>query len=241
MKKLILLGCAAVIALVLLGCSAESKNSVSASAQAVAHGPSAATATTPVAATSPAPVAEAPIPMPISASAKVNNLAWHAENVKDHFGSSIGLKTTSQDGKYDLVIVLQGTRSFVSFARHSHWESAHDQPGNGKLMYLRLKFENGQEKHIEWDELGYATEDAHSVLWFYPARNDSHIGPTTESPDLAGGDQLLVQDMLQHKAMVLEVEPGKTTEFDLAGLNQEMEKARAPKTQPTLTAMQGTE
>lgn len=240
MKKLILLGCAAIV-LVLLGCSAESKNDVSASPQAVAQGPAAPTATTPVAATSPSPVPEASVPLPISASAKANHLAWHAENVKDHFGSSIGLKTTSLDGKYDLVVVLQGIRSFVSFARRSHWESAHDQPGKGKLMYLRLKFEDGQEKHIEWDELGYATEDAHSVLWFYPARNDSPIGATTESPDVVGGDQLLAQDMMQHKAMVLEVEPGKTTEFDLTGLKQEMEKARAPKTQPTLTAMQGTE
>lgn len=240
MKKVILLGCAAIV-LVLLGCSAESKNSVSASTPAVAQGPAAPTATTPVAETSPSPVAEAPVPLPISASAKANHLAWYTENVKDHFGSSIGLKTTSLDGKYDLVIVLQGTRSFVSFARHSHWESAHDQPGSGKLMYLRLKFEDGQEKHIEWDELGYATEDTHSVLWFYPARNDSPIGPTTESPDVVGGDQLLVQDMMHHNAMVLEVEPGKTTEFDLTGLKPEMEKARAPKTEPTLAAMQSAE
>ena len=240
MKKLILLGCAAIL-LVLLGCSAESQNSVSANAQAVAQGPAAPSATTPVAATNPSPVADAPVALPIPVAAKANHLAWHAENVKDHFGRSVGLKTTSLDGKYDFVIVLQGTQSFVSFARHSHWESAHDQPGSGKLMYLRLKFENGQEKHIEWDELGYATEDAHSVLWFYPARNDSPIGPTTESPSVVGGDQLLVQDMTQHKVMVLEVEPGTTTEFDLIGLKQEIEKARAPKKEPTLTAMQSAE
>lgn len=240
MKKLILLGCLATV-LVLLGCSAETQKSATASAQVVAQEPPAPTATAQATATRQSPVAEVPVALPIPVAAKANHPTWHAENVKDHFGSSIGLKTTSLDGKYDLVIALQGTQFFVSFARHAHWESAHDKPGNGKLMYLRLKFEDGQEKHIEWDELGYATEDVHSVLWFYPARSDSPIGPTTESPDVVGGDPLLVQDMTQHKAMILEVEPGTTTEFDLTGLKQEIEKARAPKTQPTLTALQSAE
>jgi hypothetical protein len=237
MKKLNLLGCAGIL-LVLVGCSAESQNSVSASAPGVGQAPA---ATSSVAAASPSPVAEAPVALPIPTVAKAKHLTWQAENVKDHFGSSIGLKATSLDGKYDLVIAQQGTQSFVSFARHSHWEAVHDQPGKGKLMYLRLKFDDGQEKHIEWDELGYATEDAHSVLWSYPARNDSPIGPTAESPDVVGGDQLLVQDMMKHKAMVLEIEPGTTVEFDLTGLKQELEKARAPKAQSTLTAMQDAE
>jgi hypothetical protein len=50
--------------------------------------------------------------------------------------------------------------------------------------------------------------------------------------DSVGGDQLLIQDMMKHKAMLLEVEPGITTQFDMTGLAHEIEKLRTPKTQP---------
>jgi len=38
--------------------------------------------------------------------------------------------------------------------------------------------------------------------------------------------------------MLLEVEPGITTQFDMTGLKHEMEKVRTPKTQPVLEASQ---
>jgi hypothetical protein len=44
--------------------------------------------------------------------------------------------------------------------------------------------------------------------------------------------------MMKHKTMLLEVEPGVTTQFDLTGLEHELEKARNPKTQPVLEARQ---
>ena len=107
-------------------------------------------------------------------------------------------------------------------------------------MYLRVKFEDGQEKRVVWDELGFATENLYSVLWSYPAKADAPIGPVLEGPtgDSVGGDQLLIQDMMKHKAMLLEVEPGVTTQFDMTGLAHEMEKIRSPKARPVLEAMQ---
>jgi hypothetical protein len=44
--------------------------------------------------------------------------------------------------------------------------------------------------------------------------------------------------MMKHKTMLLEVEPGVTTQFDMTGLAHEMEKVRTPKTQPILEAWQ---
>jgi hypothetical protein len=56
--------------------------------------------------------------------------------------------------------------------------------------------------------------------------------------DSVGGDKLLIQDMMKHRTMLLEVEPGITTQFDMTGLAREMEKVRTPKTQPVLEARQ---
>jgi hypothetical protein len=47
--------------------------------------------------------------------------------------------------------------------------------------------------------------------------------------------------MMKHKAMLLEVEPGVTTQFDIVGLAREIEKARAPKTEPVIEARQTAE
>jgi hypothetical protein len=47
--------------------------------------------------------------------------------------------------------------------------------------------------------------------------------------------------MLKHKTMLLEVEPGVTTQFDMTGLAHEIEKARTPKTQPVFEARQTAE
>jgi hypothetical protein len=44
--------------------------------------------------------------------------------------------------------------------------------------------------------------------------------------------------MMKHKTMLLEVEPGVTTQFDMTGLAHEMEKVRTPKAQPVLEARQ---
>jgi hypothetical protein len=107
-------------------------------------------------------------------------------------------------------------------------------------MYLRLKFEDGLEKRIEWDELGYGTESLYSVLWSYPAKTDAPIGPVPQGStgDSVGGDQILIQDMMMHKTMLLEVTPGVTTQFDISGLAHEIEKMGTPKTQPVFDAGQ---
>jgi hypothetical protein len=153
------------------------------------------------------------------------------------------LKQTSLDGKFDLVILQKGTHSFLSFVKHSRWESVHDRPAKGKLMNLRVKFENGEEKRIEWDELGFATADLYSILWSYPAKTDAPIGPVLEGGqgDCVGGDELFIQDAMRHKAMLLEVEPGVTTQFDVTRLAREIDKARALKTQAVLEAKQTAE
>jgi hypothetical protein len=110
-------------------------------------------------------------------------------------------------------------------------------------MYLRIKFEDGEEKRIEWDELGFATENLYSVLWSYPVNANAPIGPVLEgsTTDSVGGDQLLLRDMMKHKTMLLEVEPGVTTQFDTSGLAHEIQKLRTPATQPVLEARQTAE
>jgi hypothetical protein len=218
-----------------LGCSGNSREAFSKSAPAVVQAS--------VAPASTSPVIDPAAALPVPSVGKANQQAWHSENVKDPLGKTIALKGTSLDGKFDLVILQKGTHSFLSFVRHSRWEYVYNQPAKGKLMYLRAKFEDGQEKRIEWDELGFATENLCSVLWSYPARTDAPIGPVLVSPtgDSVGGDQQLIQDMMKHKTMLLEVEPGVTTQFDVTGLAHEMEKVRTTKTQPVLEARQASE
>jgi len=229
MKKTFLLMSAAVL-FTILGCSGNSQKGVSNSAAPVVQ-PSVAPA-------SASPVAEAAPVLPVPSVRAGHQQAWRSENVRDHLGNAVAVKGASLEGKYDLVIVQRGAHSFLSFVRHARWESVYNQPAKGKLMYLRMKFEDGQERRIEWDELGFASEHLYSVLWLYPAKTDAPIGPALEGPsgDSVGGDELLVQDMMRHKVMLLEVEPGVTTHFDLTGLAHEIEKARSPKTQPVLVA-----
>jgi hypothetical protein len=223
------------ILFIILGCSGNSQKAVSKSAPAVVQ------ASAVPASTSPAVDPAAALPVPSVGQA--NQPAWRPEIVKDQLGNAIALKTTSLDGKFDLVILQKGKYAFLSFVRHSHWESVYNQPAKGKLMCLRAKFEDGQEKRIEWDELGFATENLYSVLWSYPAKTNAPIGPVLAGPtgDSVGGDQLLLQDMLKHKTMLLEVQPGVTTQFDMTGLAHELEKVRAAKTQPVLEARQTAE
>jgi hypothetical protein len=231
MKKLFLLLSTGAL-LTLLGCSGSSQKTVSKSALSVVQ------ASTPP--TSTSPVAEAAASLPVPSVGSATQQSWRSETVTDHLGNAVALKGTSLDGKFDLVILQRGTYSFLSFVRHTRWQAVHDQPAKGKLMYLRAKFEDGEEKHIEWDELGFATENLCSVLWSYPANTNAPIGPVPEGAtgDSVGGDQLLIEDMMKHKTMLLEVEPGVTTQFDMAGLAHEMKKVRTPKAQPMLEARQ---
>jgi hypothetical protein len=231
MKKTFLLLSTGIL-FTILGCSGISQKGVSERAAAVAPAGAAEA--------SPSPAVERAAALPIPLVERANQQAWRAENVKETIGNAVALKSVSLDGKFDLVILEKGTSSFLSFVRHAHWEAVRQQPAKGKLMYLRVKFEDGQEKRIEWDELGFATENLYSVLWSYPAEGDAPIGPAQSGPagNSVGGDQLLVQEMMKHKTMLLEVEPGVTTQFDLTGLAHELEKARNSKTQPILEARQ---
>ena len=234
MKKVFLLVSTSIL-FPILGCSGNSQKAASKSAPAVVQASIAAAGTSLVV----DPAAALPVP----SVGKANQQAWRSENVKDPLGKTVALKRTSLDGKFDLVILQKGTHSFLSFVRHSRWESVYNQPAKGKLMYLRAKFEDGQEKRIEWDQLGFATENLCSVLWSYPARTDAPIGPVLVGPtgDSVGGDQQLIQDIMKHKTMLLEVEPGVTTQFDVTGLAHEIEKVRTTKTQPVLEARQASE
>ena len=131
----------------------------------------------------------------------------------------------------------------MSFVRHARWGSVYNQPAKGKLIYLRVKFEDGQEKRIEWDELASATENLYSVLWSYPAKTNAPIGPLANGTTLDSheGDERLLEDMMKHKTMLVEVEPGSTTQFEMTGLAHEIEKVRTPKTQAVLEARQTAE
>ena len=126
-----------------------------------------------------------------------------------------------------------------SLAKHDQWESVHHREAHGKLMNLRAKFENGEERCIEWDALGSGTTSEYSIVWSYTAKTNSSVGPAVNYvSDSVGGDELLIQEMSKHTAMVLEVQPGVTTQFDIAGLAREIKKARAPKIEPVLAATQ---
>jgi hypothetical protein len=230
MKKLFLFVPVGVLFTV-LGCSGNSQNTVSKAS------------TLPVVQASPAPANPSPAAEPVAALPAVslasNHQRWHSEILKDTFGKAVALKQTSSDGKFDLVIVLEGTHSFLSFAKHAQWESVHHRAAQGKLMNLRLKFEDGEERSIVWDELGFGTTKVYSVVWSYPTKPDSPVGPVLGSKsDSVGGDELLVQDMMKHTAMVLEVAPGVTTQFDITGLAREIQKANASGTESVLAATQ---
>jgi len=224
------------ILLIIVGCSADSQKTASKNAPAVVQA-SAAPAT--LSLTIQPTAAQLPIP----SVGHPNQQSWRSENVGAPPGNVVTLKATSTDGKFDLVILHEGTHCFLSFVRHAHWNAVHNQPAKGKLMYLRAKFDDGQEKRIEWDELGFATENLYSVLWSYPAKADAPIGPAPSgsASDSVGGDQLLIQEMVKHNTMLLEVEPGVTAQFDMAGLAHEMEKVCTLKTQAVLEARQTSE
>ena len=217
------------------GCAGNSQKDASKSAPAVVQA-----SVVPAGTSLPAEPAAA---LPVPSVGQANQQAWHSENVEDRLGNALVLKGTSLDSKFDFVILQKGKYSFLSFVRHARWESVSHQPAKGKLMYLRVKFEDGQERRIEWDELGFSTENLYSVLWSYPAKTDAPIGPVVKGPtdDSVGGDQFLIQDMMKHKTLLLEVEPGVTTQFDMTGLAHEIEKVRTPKTQPALEARQTAE
>lgn len=231
MRKVFLLGSAGVL-LTIMGCSGNSQQAVSSSAAAVAQ--ASVTPSSPSLAVAP----PSAVPLPLAGPGK--QPTWHAETVNDSLGNAVVLTGTSLDGKFDFVILQKGTHSFLSFVRHARWESVYNRPAKGKLMYLRVKFEAGREKRVEWDELGFGTDNLYSVLWSYPAVANAAIGPVLEgrTGDFTGGDQLLLQDMAKHKTMILEVEPGVTTKFDMTGLAAELVKARALQSQPVLEALQ---
>jgi hypothetical protein len=212
-----------------LGCSGKPQNTASKSRSLpVVQASSAAADRSP---------AESLAPLP-AVSVGSSHEVWHSEHIKDALGDAIALKRTSSDGKFDLVIVVKGTHSFVSLVKHAQWKTVQG-PAPGKLMNLRAKFEDGQQRYIEWDELRSGTTSEYSVLWSYTAMRDSPVGPAVnEVSDSVGGDELLIEEMSKHTAMVLEVNPGVTTQFDIAGLSREIEKARDPKIEPVLEATQ---
>jgi hypothetical protein len=141
------------------------------------------------------------------------------------------------------VVLQKGTFTSISFVRHTKWESVYNRPAKGELMSLRIKFDDAPEERIEWDELGVDTGKLRSIVWSYPAKADMPIGPmpkgtTLDSPD---GDERLLQSMLKHKSMLVEVEPGTTTQFELAGLAHEIQNSRPAKTPQVLKASQTAE
>ncbi|HUI50990.1 MAG TPA: hypothetical protein VLX60_04345 [Terriglobales bacterium] len=218
MRNVLVLGSTSLL-LVLAGCSRNHTATASASAGQVA----------PTAAAPPSvPVVPEPAtPLPAVATSQPLPEPWRPQVVNDHMGGAMVLKRISSDGKYDLVILEKGAQYFVSFTKHGQWESVHELAAKGKLMNLRLEFEDGQVRHAEWDELGAGTEKLHGVLWSYPAKADS-----------VGGDQLLMQEMMKHKAMLVEIEPGITAQFSLIGLESETSRIRLSAPAPVLTASQ---
>jgi len=170
-------------------------------------------------------------PLPVPTGGHLSLQPWRPEPIDDHMGGATVLKRTSLDGKYDLVILQKGSTPFLSFVQHARWEFVHSLAAKAKVMKLRLTFEDGHEKHVKWNELGFGTENLYAVLWSYPAQSDS-----------VGGDHLLMQEMLSHRAMVLEIQPGVTAQFDLTGLATEMAKVHPiQRSESILEARQATQ
>src|SRR5215471_2319025 len=122
----------------MLGCTSNSQKAVLKSAPAAVQTSDAAASTS--------AVVEPAAALPVPSVRQANQQAWHSENVKDRLGNAVALKGTSLDGEFDLVILQRGTYSFLSLVRHTRWESVYNQPAKGKLMFLRIKFEDGEEK-----------------------------------------------------------------------------------------------
>jgi hypothetical protein len=187
--------------LAICGCSRNHQTTVSASAQP-----------TPGASSSQATAPDEPsAPLPVPTGGHLSLQPWRPEPIDDHMGGATVLKRTSLDGKYDLVILEKGSTPFLSFVEHARWEFVHSLAAKAKVMELRLTFEDGHEKHVKWNELGFGSDNLYAVLWSYPAQSGS-----------IGGDQILMQEMLSHRAMVLEIQPGVNAQFDLTGLATEM-------------------
>jgi hypothetical protein len=186
------------------------------------------------------PLVTQAVSLPALAVGQANQQVWRAAEIKESLGSAVTITGTSVDGRFDLVILKKGTYTFVSFVQHERWESLHDRPAKGKLISLRVKFDDGPEKFIEWDELGLDTGNLYSVLWSYPAKANAPTGPAPKGTalDSPEGDERLLQDMIKHKTMLLEVEPGAMTRFEMIGLAREIQKVRTTKIQPVLDARQ---
>jgi hypothetical protein len=234
MKKVALLVSTGIL-FTISGCSENSQKTALKSAPGIVQASAAPTSTPPL-----VTVAD---PLPALLVGQTNQQVWRSEKVKDSFGGAVALEGTSLDGKFDLVILQRGTYTSVSFVRHARWASVYNRPAKGNLMSLRIKFDDGSEERVEWDELGLDTGNLYSVLWSYPAKTNVPIGPMPKGTtlDTHEGDERLLEDMMEHKTMLLEIEPGSTTQFEIAGLAHEIQKVRTVKIEPVLDARQTSE
>jgi hypothetical protein len=231
MKKVALLVFAGIL-LTISGCSENSQKTALKSAPATVQASAAPTSTP--------PLVTVAAPLPALLAGQTNQQVWRSEKLKDSLGNAVALEATSLDGKFDLVILQRGTYTSVSFVRHARWASVYNRPAKGNLTSLRIKFDDGSEERVEWDELGLDTGNLYSVLWSYPAKTNAPIGPIAKGTtvDSHEGDERLLEDMMKHKTMLVEVEPGSTTQFELSGLAHEIQKVRTIKSEPVLDARQ---
>jgi hypothetical protein len=234
MKKVALLVFAGIL-LTISGCSENSQKTALKSAPATVQASAAPTSTP--------PLVTVAAPLPALLAGQTNQQVWRSEKLKDSLGTAVALEGTSLDGKFDLVILQRGTYTSVSFVRHARWASVYNRPAKGNLTSLRIKFDDGSEERVEWDELGLDTGNLYSVLWSYPAKTNAPIGPIAKGTtvDSHEGDERLLEDMMKHKTMLVEVEPGSTTQFELSGLAHEIQKVRTIKSEPVLDARQTSE
>ena len=215
--------CFVVIALMVSGCSKQSQVQP------------AATSSTP-------DVVQAAAPTPLPALSEQNDhQVWTAREipVQGPNGSFLGTlrvkQVASLDGRFDLTIDTEcltpcGAAShiiYVKFSSHGHYDALMtDTHLTDKLMHLRIAFDDGSGKDIEWIESTNTTNDILANLLLYPAKAGVPIGPIMRDSYSSGDGYDFLQDMLAHKAVLVEVKPGVTTQFDLTGLPQVIEAAR---------------
>jgi hypothetical protein len=160
--------------------------------------------------------------------------AKHSEDLTD-----FDLQETSLDGKFDLILDLSlipcsgencgcryGTEVFL--ATHGRYAALTQEPSaHDTLLHLRVEFDDGLVRPIEWDE---SSDTGHGLLAdvsLYPAPTDVPIGPSPKTNWTVLGDgNSLLEDLLAHKEVLVEVRPGVAAQFDLAGFSQAVAAAK---------------
>jgi len=181
-------------------------------------------------------------PLPALANLPNTHEVWSVKESKVSNSSVFELRKASLDGRFNLSVYLMAddfrdssNEPLIELTSREYSDSGTDKAVY-KLMGVRIRFDDGLEKHAEWQEYQYPTRGIDATLSSYTAMTSAPIGPIERDSSSTGGGKVLLKDMLARKAMLVEIEPGVSTQFDLSGLSRDFENLRTTKIQPLLEA-----